>query len=396
MRFFHLSDLHIGRQLNGYSLRENQEKVMGRIVEYADSLRPDAILICGDVYDKSIPSGEAMTLFDNFLNTLSELQPQIPVLIIAGNHDSPERLSYASSFLEKNKIYVSVMPPQDETDYLRCVTLTDAYGEVNFYLCPFLKPGYVRTVAGEAALGGYESAFRAVLARERIDPERRNVLLAHQFFTAGDSSVMLCDSEQSVLMSGGLDQIGVSALKLFDYAALGHIHGPQRVGEERFRYCGTPYPYSVSEEYHKKSVTMVTLKEKGAPLELETLPLEGIQRVRRLKGSLKEVLAAGEAGADLTNFQKCHDFVSITLTDEAEAFHVREQLEEIFDHILEIRVENESIKRRLSEDLEQPPALGPLEAFQQFYESVRHAPMTKEQETLMVKIMEEAGEEEEG
>lgn len=394
MRFFHLSDLHIGRQLNGYSLRENQEKVLARIVEYAGSLRPDAILICGDIYDKSVPSGEAMTVFDNFLNTLSDLRPQIPVLIIAGNHDSPERLSYASSFLEKNKIYLSAMPPQEETDYLKCVTLTDSYGEVRFYLCPFLKPGYVRAVAGEAALGGYEAAFRAILEREHIDPSRRNVLLAHQFFTSGSSSVELCDSEQSVLMSGGLDQIGVSVLKPFEYAALGHIHGPQRVGEERFRYCGTPYPYSASEEYHKKSVTVVTLKEKGAPLELETLPLAGLQRVRRLRGELKEVLAEGDAGADAARGQKCHDFVSITLTDETEFFDFREQLEEVFDHIIEIHVDNERVKRRLSEDLKEPPALEPMEAFRQFYESVRHAPMTEEQEKLMAGILEEAGEEE--
>lgn len=393
MRFFHLSDLHIGRQLNGYSLRDNQEAVLFQIVEYAKKERPDAILICGDIYDKSVPSGEAVTVFDRFLNDLSDLEPEIPVLIIAGNHDSPERLSYASAFLEKHRIFLSAMPPREQDEHLKKVRLSDEFGEVDFYLLPFMKPGYVRPLIGDSA-AGYESAFQAVLAREAIDGSRRNVLLAHQFFTAGGSGPELSDSEQTVLTAGGLDQIGVSVLEPFDYAALGHIHGPQRVGEERFRYCGTPFPYSVSEEHHKKSVTVVTLGKKGEEPLIEKLPLAGLQRVRRVTGTLSEVIAAARTD-DSEAAGKCSDFVSITLTDEEERFDFREQLEEAYDHILEIRIDNERVRNRMAEDTEQLQVLNPYEAFSQFYEAVRHCPMTEEQEQLMKRIVEEAKEEEE-
>ncbi|CUX56765.1 Nuclease SbcCD subunit D [Clostridium sp. C105KSO15] len=387
MKIFHLSDLHIGKQLNGYSLKENQEAVLNQIVDYAASQYPDVILICGDIYDKTAPSGEAYTMFGNFLEALSGIKPEITVLIIAGNHDSPERLSYASAFLERHRIHLSVFPPRNQEEYLKKVVLRDENGPVNFYLLPFLKPGYVRQLFLDNQPDGYESAIRAVLERETIDAGERNILLSHQFYTAGSKDPETCESEQAVIMAGGLDRVDASVLSGFDYIALGHIHGSQKVGKASVRYCGTPYKYSVSEENHKKSVTVVNIGKKGDEPELEFLPLNGIQDVRRERGTLSEILKRATE-------ENRHDFVSVTLTDEEEPYRVRERLEEVFDHMLELRVDNERTRHKRLEEGETVPVLKPLEAFRQFFKAVRGEEMTMEEEQAMERIVQEAKEEE--
>lgn len=396
MKLFHLSDLHIGKLLCGYSLKENQERVLSQIVAYAQDEHPDAILICGDIYDKSAPSGEAYVMFDRFLEALSEIRPRIPVLIIAGNHDSPERLSYASAFLEKHSIYLSVFPPVREDEYLKKITLEDEYGPVDFYLLPFLKPGYLRPLLPEGSAFSYEEAVRFLLSREKIDPGRRNVILSHQFYTAGQSEPETCDSEIAVAMAGGLDRIDISVLDAFDYAALGHLHGSQKVGRMSARYCGTPYKYSVSEEHHHKSVTVVELGKKGEEPQLRFLPLSGLQDVRRLRGTLDEVLAAAESAApSLSAGQSvasgvCHDFVSVTITDEQEPYRIRERLEERYDHLLELRVDNARTRARMAESgTENDPAPEPMEAFRQFYETVNHTPLPEEGERVMKRLIRE-------
>lgn len=396
MKLFHLSDLHIGKLLCGYSLRENQERVLSRIVTYAQEEHPDAILICGDIYDKSAPSGEAYVMFDRFLEALSEIRPRIPVLIIAGNHDSPERLSYASAFLEKHSIYLSVFPPVREDEYLKKITLEDEYGPVDFYLLPFLKPGYLRPLLPEGSAFSYEEAVRFLLSREKIDSGRRNVILSHQFYMAGQSEPETCDSEVAVAMAGGLDKIDISVLDAFDYAALGHLHGSQKVGRMGARYCGTPYKYSVSEEHHHKAVTVVELGKKGEEPQLRFLPLSGLQDVRRLRGTLEEVLAAAESAAPSPSAGQpsvsgvCHDFVSVTITDEQEPYRIRERLEERYDHLLELRVDNARTRARMAESgTENDPAPEPMEAFRQFYETVNHTPLPEEGERIMKRLIRE-------
>lgn len=387
MKFFHLSDLHIGKQLNGRSLKKNQEAVLNQIVDYAKKLHPDAILICGDIYDKTVPSGEAYTMFGDFLGALSEISPKITVLIIAGNHDSPERLSYAGSFLEKHHIHLSVFPPKSQDEYLKRVVLQDEFGPVNFYLMPFFKPGYVRQLFKDNQPEGYEEAVRAVLQREKIDFTKRNVILSHQFYAGGGKDPETCESEQAVIMSGGLDRVDASLLTSFDYAALGHIHGSQKVLKESIRYCGTPYKYSISEEYHKKSIPYITMKEKGQALELEFLPLSGIQDVRRERGNLSEILSRATE-------ENRHDFVSVTLTDEEEPYRIRERLEEVFDSLLELRIDNERTRSMLLDEGEPVPVLNPLEAFFRFYKAVRNDDMTPKARKVMEKIIQEAKEEE--
>ena len=320
-------------------------------------------------------------MFDEFLNELSEYVPQTPVLMIAGNHDNAQRLNYASSFLEKHHIYVSVLPPQQENEHLKKIELQDEWGTVNFYLLPFLKPGYVRHLFEEGVVTDYESAVRQILAREKMDDTQRNVLLSHQFYTNGGTKPELCESETAVLSVGGLDNIDVSVIERFDYAALGHIHGAQMVKSPHIRYCGTPLKYSVSEEHHKKSITMVTLGKKGEEPVIETIPLIPIQEVRR------EILERATP-------KNCHDFVSITMTDEKEPYNPKEQLEEVYDHILELRIENSRTRGLMEEKNELDIRLQPMEIFRSFYEEMNQQTMSMEEETIVSKIINQCKEKE--
>lgn len=385
MRFFHISDLHIGKQLYSYSLGENQREILGEVVEKIKEYHPDALLICGDIFDRSIPSGEAYSIFDEFLTAVSGIKPEVTVLMIAGNHDSAERLRYASNFLRKHRIHISVLPPGRPEEFLQKVVLQDEYGPVNFYLLPFLKPGYVRGLANEAENLDYEGAVRLVLSRETYDFSERNVLLSHQFYKNGTESPTTCESEQASLNVGGLDSVDVSLVKDFDYVALGHIHGAQKVGNPNVRYCGTLLKYSVSEEKHKKSITMVTLKKKGEEPLIETIPIKGSQDVRSIYGTLNEVLALGE--------QYGKDFVSVTLTDEGELYRPKERLSEVYEYLLDLKVDNQRTRELLKESGEKADFASPLEAFQRFYEDVQHTPLSEEEWTFLEQILERAREE---
>ena len=385
MKIFHIADLHIGKQLNYYNLKENQEDILNQMIDRMEEYRPDVLLIAGDIFDKSMPSGEAYSLFDNFLNRAGALCPSIPIVIIAGNHDSPERLNYASSFMEKHQIYISVMPPQRTDEYLKKVVLEDDYGPVNIYLT---KPGYVRPLFPDRDIPDYETAVRAVLERENIDVSQRNVLVSHQFYQSSGWETSTCDSEQVLLSIGGLDRIDISVLKDFDYVALGHLHGPQKIKEERIRYAGSPLKYSVSEERHHKSITMVTLGEKGEKTEIRQIPLNPRQDVRTERGTLKEILErATEANR--------HDFISVTLTDENEPYRMKEMLREVYDYLLEIRVDNTRTRKRLELTLETQENLTPFEAFRAFYEDVAKMPLTGAEEALLEKTLNQLTEDKE-
>lgn len=377
MRFFHLSDLHIGKQLHRYNLKEDQEYILNQILDWAKKEQPDAVVIAGDIYDKTVPSAEAVALFDWFLTELSALEPKLSVLMIAGNHDSAKRLEYAASILERQQIYIAGNAPEKPEDYLQKVTLTDEYGEVDFYLLPFIKPAYVRNVFEEAELE-YQDAVQKLLERESIDWSKRNVLVTHQFYTAGAEKTRTCDSE--VFSVGGLDNVDTSVLEGFDYVAMGHIHSPQKVGKSYYRYCGTPLKYSVSECDHQKSLTIVELGE-GGEMEIYTHPLKPLRDVKKLAGTLHEIL---ENAGD----EKCHDYVSITLTDEGELYRPKEQLESIFSHILEIRVDN-TRTRKILEDSEEIVLEDPLTSFNHFYQEIQGRPLSDEERNVMQEILEE-------
>ena len=386
MKIFHISDLHIGKQLNYYSLKENQKAMFHQIIQMMREHKPDVLIIAGDIFDKSMPSGESYTLFDAFLNDVSELTPAVPVCMIAGNHDSPERLNYASTFLERHQIYISVMPPQKAEEHLKKIVFEDEFGPVNIYLLPFTKPGYVRHLFKDQDIPDYETAVRLLIEREEIDRAQRNVIVSHQFYQSQGWETATCDSEQVLLSVGGLDRIDISVLKDFDYAALGHLHGPQKIKENYIRYSGSPLKYSVSEEKHKKSVSMITLGEKGKEAVIELLPLCPMQDIRRVRGSLEDILEKDPE-------ERIQDFVSVTVTDEAEPYRMKEQLREKYAYLLEIRVDNARTRERLSFSEEEMKKMTPFEAFVSFYEDMNKVPLSDEEEKLMSKVFDELMEE---
>lgn len=380
MKIFHISDLHIGKHLHFYNMRNNQIEILSQIVDRAKALRPDVIIIAGDIYDKSVPSAESYTIFDWFLNNLSNIEPSIAVLIIAGNHDSAERLDYASGFLEKHNIYISVQHPRNEDEYLKKIVLRDDYGELNFYMLPFTKPVHVRGLFEDGVVTSYDSAIRALIEREKIDYSKRNVLISHQFYIAGDKTPETCDSEQIYISVGGIDSVDIGCIKDFDYVALGHLHGSQSIGKSHIRYSGSPLKYSISEQRHVKSITMVTIKEKDSDLIIEKIPLISSQDVRSDKGLLSEIISR------VTDKNK-HDYISITLTDEDEIYRPKDQLEEHYDHILELRIENSRTKAQLEDSEHETTVLDPLEAFRLFYQDMQGTPMSMEEEKIMMDVI---------
>ena len=383
MKFFHLSDLHIGKQLHRYNLKEDQQVILKEVITYAKELRPDAIVIAGDIYDKSVPSAEAVNVFDEFLTDLSEITPEIPILIISGNHDSPDRLKYASEILKRHHIYLAGNVPERPEEHIEKVTLHDAYGEVDFYLLPFMKPAYVKNIFVDGTPETYSDAVKEIIKREKIDyKDKRNVLVSHQFYVGEKAeSPETCDSE--VFSVGGIDNVDIGSVKEFDYVALGHLHGAQCIGKPEIRYCGTLLKYSVSESTQNKSLTVVTLKAKGEKPEIENYPLHPLRDVRKKKGTLDEIIKeAQETEKD--------DYISITLTDEIDPYKPKEQLERIFSHILEIRVDNQRTRTKLKEMDEELVMKYPFTSFAEFYKEMQGREMNGEEETIMKEIFDKA------
>lgn len=383
MKFFHLSDLHIGKQLHRYNLKEDQQVILKEVITYAKELRPDAIVIAGDIYDKSVPSAEAVNVFDEFLTDLSEITPEIPILIISGNHDSPDRLKYASEILKRHHIYLAGNVPERPEEHIEKVTLHDAYGEVDFYLLPFMKPAYVKNIFVDGTPETYSDAVKEIIKREKIDyKDKRNVLVSHQFYVGEKAeSPETCDSE--VFSVGGIDNVDIGSVKEFDYVALGHLHGAQCIGKPEIRYCGTLLKYSVSESTQNKSLTVVTLKAKGEKPEIENYPLHPLRDVRKKKGTLDEIIKeAPETEKD--------DYISITLTDEIDPYKPKEQLERIFSHILEIRVDNQRTRTKLKEMDEELVMKDPFTSFAEFYKEMQGREMNGEEEMIMKEIFDKA------
>ena len=246
MKFVHLSDLHIGKRVNGFSMLEDQKYILDSITEIIKTECPDAVFIAGDVYDKSVPPAEAVQLFDDFLVTLAQLNPKI--FVISGNHDSAERIAFGGRLMESDGVYMSpvyngrVIP----------VEINDKYGPVRIYMLPFIKPAHVRAAFPDEEIYSYTDAVRTAIDKMNIDTTVRNILITHQFVTGASK----CDSEDITV--GGTDNVDAYVFEPFDYTALGHIHGPQNAGSDSIRYCGTPLKYSFSECGHKKSVTVGT------------------------------------------------------------------------------------------------------------------------------------------
>ena len=331
MKIFHLSDLHIGLKLYNRDLLEDQKYVFDQIIKYAKEEAPDVILIAGDIYDKAVPSAEAVEVFDDFIAELAN-ETVSTVMTISGNHDSAPRVDTYRRVLAKQKLFMIGKPPVMPDEYIEKVTLTDEFGPVNFYLLPFVKPSMVKLITGTDADGrnlSYNDAMHALIARENIDPNERNVFVSHQFYLpVGKNADDVERMESEIRTVGNIDEISADVLAPFDYAALGHIHKPMTVGDDRLRYSGTPMPYSVSEAGQKKGIVMATLREKGSAPSISVLPLKPLHEVRVIEDRLEEILKQG-----------CDDYVTAVLTDKVEfdIFDMQARLRAAFPNLLEIR-----------------------------------------------------------
>ncbi len=336
MKFFHLSDLHIGLKLMNRDLREEQMDILRQVTDLAREEQPDAVVIAGDIYDKAVPAAEAVEVFDSFITELKRAVPEAEMMLISGNHDSGLRLNCFREILDEQKVHMIGLPPRREEEYIEKVTLQDEFGPVNFYLLPFVKPSMVKQIVGVDENGNnlsYDATLHKLIAREEVNTAERNVLVSHQFYLpVGENAESVERMDSEIRTVGNIDAVASDVLEAFDYAALGHIHKPMKVGSELYRYCGTPLACSVSEAGQQKGVIMVEIGEKNSKtsVKITVLPLKPLREVRIIKGSLEEVLA-----------QACEDFVTVILTDrvDLDIMDMQDRIRMAFPYLLEIRRE---------------------------------------------------------
>ncbi|MBE6773716.1 MAG: exonuclease SbcCD subunit D [Clostridia bacterium] len=377
MKFIHLSDLHIGKRVNEFSMLEDQKYILKVIFGIIDVEKPDGIIIAGDVYDKSVPSAEAVQLLDDFLCRIAERK--IPAFIISGNHDSAERLSFGGRLMDISGIHLSPV----YNGQVQPLTLEDSHGKINIYMLPFIKPVSVRRFFPDKDIQNYTDAVRAATESMEIDENERNIIVTHQFVTGASRS----DSED--ISVGGSDNVDVCVFDKFDYVALGHIHAPQKMTRETVRYCGTPLKYSFSEAGHRKSVTVVELEEKGS-IRIRTVPLVAKRDMREIKGKYEEIVLR-ENYAD-TNTD---DYIHITLTNEEEIPDALSRLRVIYPNIMKLDYDNR--RTRISTFIgaaENVEKKSPLELFSEFYHKQNNQPMSDEQSAFISELIEKIWEEE--
>lgn len=378
MKLIHLSDLHLGKRVNEFSMLEDQQYILTEILQIIDREKPDGVMIAGDVYDKSVPSAEAVALLDDFLVRLAKRDLQ--VFLISGNHDSPERMAFGGRLMAQSGVHLA--PVYDGK--VSPITLTDEYGPVNLYLLPFLKPAHVRRCFPEREILTYTDALAAAIEAMGVDPAQRNVLVTHQFVTGAAR----CDSEE--ISVGGTENVDVSVFGPFDYVALGHIHGPQQVGRETVRYCGTPLKYSFSEAKHQKSVTVVELGEKGA-VSVRTVPLTPMRDLAELRGTYEELTFRGFY--DGTSYPR--DYVHITLTDKEDIPDAVSKLRIIYPNLMKLDYDNKRTRAGIILEGAEDQQRSPLELLEEFYEKQNGQPMGEEQRAFAKSLMERIWEEDE-
>ena len=374
MKLFHLSDLHIGKRVNEFSMIEDQKYILKRILDLAEEEKPDGIILAGDVYDKQIPSAEAVQVFDEFITRLAGRA--IPVFIISGNHDSAERLAFGGRLLNSRGIYLSPVYDGSVTK----IPLKDQYGTVWIHLLPFIRPSTVRHVFENEAdlVTDVQTAAETVIRHMEIDLKDRNILIAHQFVTGASR----CESED--VQVGGLDNIDAAVFTPFDYTALGHIHSPQNVGTDRVRYCGTPLKYSFSEVDQEKSITVVELEKKGT-VRTSLLPLKPLRDMRKLRGTYLEL-------TDRSFYRDMNreDYIQVTLTDEDDVPDGLQKLRVIYPNIMQLLYDNQRTKTTQEVDAAQAvEKKTEIELFYEFYELQNNQPMTKQQKDFAEQLIRE-------
>lgn len=418
MKFFHLADLHLGKRVNGFPMIEDQKNILRQILELADTEHPDAVMIAGDVYDKSIPSVEALNLMDDFLVEL--VKRRLQVFIISGNHDSAERVSYAGRVMEQSGIHISprisglgqsrsaeedpveedlsaaadsdaqdlsepaVTESGEQKSPAICpVCLEDEYGPLYIYLIPYIHPSVVREAYPDEKITDWTQAMDVLIRNAHVDPAARNIAVAHQYVTASGVRPEECDSEQKHI--GGLDNVDYSVFDAFDYVALGHLHGPQRIGRDTVRYAGSPLKYSFSEEKHKKSVTLVEIKEKGQ-VDYRQLPLVPARDFKTLRGTFSEVMSPG-----FTAPLSAEDYYRIILTDEQDVDQALARLRKYFyKNLMDLEYDNTRTRTQSDIDAgEEALEKEPIEVLQELFLKQNGMPMNDFQTQTAARIIEE-------
>jgi len=374
MRLLHLSDLHLGKKLGEASLADDQRHILLAILTLITEAKPDGVLIAGDVYDKSVPSAEAVGLLDEFLTRLAKRN--LPVILISGNHDSAERLAFGARLLSAANIHIS--PPFDrEHAVVQPVRLSDGHGPVAVWPLPFIKPAHVRAALPEAEIATYTDALAAAVAAMPVDPGERNVLVCHQFVTGAKRS------ESEEISVGGLDNVDASVFTGFDYVALGHLHRAQAVGRETVRYCGTPLKYSFSEAGDQKSVTLVDLGPKG-DVRVTAVPLTPLRELRQLRGTYQQLTLRKNYEGTATD-----DYLHVTLTDEEDVPDALAKLQVVYPNLLKLDYDNTRTRQNQKLELgSQPESRTPLSLLSDFYELQNNRPMGEEQRRYALETME--------
>ena len=374
MKIMHLADLHLGKVILEQSMIEDQRYILNQVIDVVKTNKIDAVLVAGDVYDKAIPNVEAVRLFSSFLARLYECG--IKVFVITGNHDSKDRLSFGSELFIDNGVYIEGI--FDGT--LKKITLKDEYGELSIYMLPFVKPADVRKYYPNSEINSYHEAVKCIIDNTNIDTSKRNIIMVHQFVTASGVEIERSDSESVSL--GGIDNIDVSIFDKFDYVAMGHVHGPQKLIRDTVRYAGSPLKYSFSEVRHKKSMPIITIKDKG-DIEVELVPLVPVRDMRVIKGKLESLL-----DKDVVSMGNTEDYISAIITDEDYIMDAIGKLRKAYKNILRLEYQNKrssisAINKELNyNDIE---VLSEIDLFKEFYKKQNNVDM----DDVRISIVEE-------
>lgn len=372
MRILHTADLHIGKSVHDFSMLEDQRAILTQITEILRREKIDVMLLAGDIYDRTVPSAQAVTLLDEFLTKVSRMK--IPVIAISGNHDSPERLEFLNGVLEKQGIFISGI----YKDVLKKVTLEDSYGKVTFICLPYFR-------SGELGLKSSQEVAEKLLAEAEIDTTQRNVLLTHYFVTDHGRAPELSDSE-TALQVGGIDNVEAEVFEDYDYVALGHIHRPQQIGDRMMYYAGSPLKYSFSEADQEKSVNIITLKEKG-DITVTKESLKPVHDMRKIRGTMEQILQAASGPRDL-------DYIQVSLTDEDELYNPMEMLRSVYPNVMELILTKNLVREEQQNEKRQADrSRTPMQMFEDFYREVRREEMDEARKDLILEIMKEAEEE---
>lgn len=372
MKFIHLSDLHIGKRVNEFSMIEDQKYILLEILSIIEKEEANAVLISGDIYDKSQPSNEAVNLFDEFIFRLSKLN--VKTYIISGNHDSAEKLSFAYRFIEKSNVFISPVYNGE----IKKHTLLDEWGKVNIYMLPFIKPINVKLQFEDEEISSYTDAIKVAIKHMDVNENERNIILSHQFVTGAIRS----DSEEISL--GGTDNVDVCAYDSFDYVALGHIHSPQKLVRDTVRYSGTPLKYSFSECRHNKSVTVVEMKEKGN-VSITQIPLVPMRDLVEIKGKYDEVMAK----SFYENLNADKDYFHITLTNEEDVADALLKLRTVYKNVMKLDYDNKRTRTATTVGTTASQSKSPLELFDELYEMQNGAKPSEEQEAVLLSLIKE-------